>query len=966
MKKQAWIYILVVLMIPFVIRSRTGRGDDCISLEGEWRFAIDSSDTGVVEKRFTGVLPETILLPGSMMTNDKGFIPDLKTRWTGSIYDSSWFFNPRMAKYRQPGNMKFPFWLTPDHYYVGPAWYQKEITIPDGWKGERVVLYLERPHWETTVWLDSVKTGMQNSLSTPHVYVLPDNLSPGSHIITIRVDNRIRDINVGPDSHSLTDHTQGNWNGIAGKIRLKAGERVYIDDVRVYPDIHGKAIKVTVTIKNETGRSLDGHITLSARSFNTEKEHSTDPLNRPLLIDTEKKQLELTYPMGSDMQLWDEFSPALYMLRAELKTRGGFSDLRHVQFGMREFKAEGTQFQINGRTTFLRGTVECASFPRTGYPPCDIESWERIYQICRDYGLNHMRFHSWCPPEAAFVAADKAGIYLQVEGPCWTNHGTSVGDGKPVDQYILDEAERIVRAYGNHPSFCLMAYGNEPAGRNQVKFLGEFVRYWKAKDNRRVYTHASVGRRWPLVPENQFIVKSEARGLPWNERPQTVFDYSGIIKKYAVPYVAHEMGQYCAFPNFKEIQKYTGPYRARNFELFRDHLTDHQMGDQAEDFLMSSGKLQVICYKSEIEASLRTPGNGGFQLLSLNDFPGQGTALVGVLDVFWDEKGYIRAEEFRRFCNSTVPLTRLAKFVFLNTDTFRAAAELAHYGNQVLDSIIPHWKITRSDGRMLFNGVFPVISIPPGKTVPVGEVTEPLTAVKKAAKLQFEITIGDFTNKWDFWVYPGILSLPDTSGIYICSQPDEKAETILMNGGKVFIHGAGKVEYGRKVVQHFSPVFWNTSWFKMRPPHTTGILCNPAHPALMDFPTDYHSDLQWWEILHHQQVMILDSFPADFKPIVQPIDTWFLNRRLGVIFEARVGKGKIIVCSADLQSDIDNRPAARQLYYSLLNYMNSDRFMPEWDVRYAVIKDIFTDKSWPDWNSFTNDSPEELVPGNKK
>ena len=183
--------------------------------------------------------------------------------------------------------------------------------------------------------------------------------------------------------------------------------------------------------------------------------------------------------MGEDIQLWDEFNPALYMLRVEWRSKGGTADTRYVQFGMREFKTEGTRFQINGRTTFLRGTVECASFPQTGHPPCDVISWTRIFKICRDFGLNHMRFHSWCPSDAAFTAADKAGIYLQVEGPSWANHGTSVGNGKPVDQYIYDEANRIVDAYGNHPSFCMMAYGNEPAGKNQVKFLGEFVRYWK-------------------------------------------------------------------------------------------------------------------------------------------------------------------------------------------------------------------------------------------------------------------------------------------------------------------------------------------------------------------------------------------------------------------------------------------------------------------------------------------------------
>ena len=962
MKRKAWIYLFASLIALFSIKGKKDGGDGFLSLEGEWKFAIDTLDKGESERWFESVLPETISLPGSMMTNGKGFVPDLDTKWTGSIYDSSWFFNPRMAKYRQPGNLRFPFWLTPGFYYVGPAWYQHEIIIPADWKQKRMMLYLERPHWETMVWLDTTRLGMQNSLSTPHRYTLPGDLSPGRHTITIRVDNRIKDINVGPDSHSLTDHTQGNWNGIVGTIGLKAGPKFFIDDMKVFPDIQAKTIKVLVTLKNETGKPLDGYLTLSASSFNTDKKHFAGPLQRLVAVDKDEKQEEIIFPMGADVQLWDEFNPALYILKTEWSSKGEISDIQYVQFGMREFKTRDTRFQINGRTTFLRGTVECAVFPQTGYPPCDKEPWARIFKICRLFGLNHMRFHSWCPPEAAFIAADEAGIYLQVEGPCWTNHGTSVGDGKPVDQYIYDESGRIVDAYGNHPSFCMMAYGNEPAGRNQVKFLGEFVNYWKAKDNRRIYTHASVGGRWPQVPENEFIVRAEARGLPWDEKPQSLFDYSAIIERYTVPYVAHEMGQYCAFPDFSEIEKYKGPYHARNFELFREDLTDHQMGGQAEDFMMASGKLQLLCYKSEIEASLRTPGNGGFQLLSLNDFPGQGTALVGVLDVFWDEKGYVHAGEFRRFCNSTVPLARIPRFVYRNSETFRASVEVAHFGNQKLERIMPQWKVTRSDGSILSHGNMAVTDIHPGNTVSLGEVILPLSSITRAEKLHFEIMVGDFANDWDIWVYPAILPLPDTSEIFITREADEKTGEILQNGGKVFLHGAGKVEYGRKVVQHFMPVFWNTSWFKMRPPHTIGILCDPGHPAFSDFPTGYHSNLQWWGILHNQQVMILDSLPAGLKPIVQPIDTWFLNRRLGLIFEARVGKGKIIVCSADLLSDINSRPTAQQLYYSLINYMNSEKFIPLYEVDYAAIMDIFTDKSWPDWNSYTKDSPVELIP----
>ncbi len=944
----------------------TQNSTEVINLQGRWDFMIDTFDVGITEKWHTSDFIERVNLPGSMKENEKGNVPTLNTKWTGSIYDSSWFFNPRMEKYRKPGNLKFPFWLTPNLYYVGVAWYKKEIEIPEKWNNKRIVLHLERPHWETALWVDTMKIGMQNSLSTPHHYDLTNYLVPGNHVITIRVDNRIKEINVGPDSHSLTDHTQGNWNGIAGKMNLVAGPRTYINDIKLFPDIHSKSVKVVIEVGNLTGSMVSGKLKLYAEPISNSRSKKIKPLLIKLDFDANISKHELNYPMGDDIQLWDEFIPDLYQLTAILTDERRNKDIQKVEFGMREFKTNKTQFEINGRTVFLRGTVDCAAFPLKGYPPTDIASWERIFSICRNYGLNHVRFHSWCPPEAAFIAADRIGIYLQPEAASWANHGTSIGDNKPIDKYIYDETERIINAYGNHPSFCMMAYGNEPAGQNQVAYLGKYVKYWKKKDNRRVYTGASIGGSWPLVPESEFIVRSEARGLPWGKRPESMFDYKPKIEKYKVPYVAHEMGQYCVFPNFKEIEKYTGVYKAKNFELFEEDLNDHYMGDQAKDLLLASGKLQVLCYKSEIEASLRTPGNAGFQLLSLNDFPGQGTALVGVLDVFWDEKEYISADEFKQFCNHTVPLARIPKFVYTNNETFIADIEIAHFGDQPLKNITPEWTISNKNGDQLVKNTFKPTDIQIGNAIQLGKIVFPLSGIEHATKLNLEVKVDKYSNNWNFWVFPAKLPDVNTSGIHFFTELNEEAEKILENGGKVFLFAAGKVEYGKEVVQYFRPVFWNTSWFQMRPPHTTGILCDNMHPALEFFPTEYHSNLQWWEILHRQQVMIIDSFPPAFKPIIQPIDTWFLNRRLALLFEAKVGNGMIMVCSADLQSDLNERPVARQLLYSLKRYMVSEKFNPKYKVELSVIKSIFEEQSKGKLDFYTKDSPDELRPKIKK
>lgn len=953
---------LLLLSLLIVVSCSQSINKNTISLKGKWLFQTDPEDIGIEKNWYQLKLTDRITLPGSMKDNNKGDELTLDTKWTGSIYDSSWYFRPDMAKYREKDNLKFPFWLTPNKHYVGVAWYQREIVIPTFWEGQKIELFLERPHWETTLWVDSIKIGMQNSLSTPHCYDLSTILTPGRHIISIRVDNRIKDINVGPDSHSITDHTQGNWNGIVGDISLKATSPVFFDDIKLFTDIEEKSVKTVIVIDNITGKKVRSTITLDAKSFNSKTDHIVKPLIKEITVKKGKSHIEIIYPMGENVQLWDEFNPTLYKMTVVLSDESENIDIQEIQFGMRSFSITGTRFEINNRPMFLRGTVECCVFPETGYPPTDVASWERVFIICKNHGLNHMRFHSWCPPEAAFQAADKLGFYLQPEGPSWANHGVSLGDGLPIDQYIYDETNRIVDTYGNHPSFCMMAYGNEPAGRNQVKYLGEFVDYWKSKDNRRVYTSASIGRSWPLVPESEFIVRSEPRGLPWKKRPQSMFDYSERIEKYTVPYVVHEMGQYCVFPNFKEIQKYTGVYEAKNFELFQEELAKNHMGDQAENFLIASGKLQALCYKAEIEAAMRTDQLAGIQLLSLNDFSGQGTALVGVLDAFWEEKGYISAEEFKQFFGTTIPLARIPKFVFRNSETFTAEFEVAHFGNQPLKNIAAQWSITNSKETIIAQDFLEERDISLGNCISLGTINLSLSQITKAEKLNLKLTVGSFVNNWDFWVYSDELQIENNGDIYFCNKLDKKAESILNNGGKVFLHAAGIVENGKDVIQYFRPVFWNTSWFKMRPPHTTGILCDPEHPAFNYFPTEFHSNLQWWEILDRQQVMNIELFPPEFKPIVQPIDTWFLNRRLALLFEAQVGKGKLIVCSADLQSNINERPAARQLFFSLTKYMLSDQFNPKYIIEFSIIEELFENKERAGINFHTKQSTDNLKP----
>lgn len=899
-----------------------------INLSGRWKSSLGE-----------------VTLPGSLLTNHLGDDVDADTKWTCSIYDSSYYYSPYMAPYRKKGNIKFPFFLTPDKHYVGTVTYQRSVVIPEKWRRSRVVLYLERPHIETTLTVNGHRAGHEMSLDTPHRYDITRYARFGAvNTLSIAVYNGIENVCVGKDSHSVTDQTQGNWNGIAGRIELQTlPEDTHETDVenpleiRVYPDLGSGKVKV--------------------------------------IINEKTYQRTIDHP-----QPWSEFTPIIYTM---IFNYHGMKI--PVRFGFRDITIRGRQFYLNGNPVWLRGTVENCDFPLTGYPPTDVASWAAVIRKCKDYGLNAMRFHSYCPPEAAFIAADSLGFYLQPEGPSWPNHGVKLRRGMKIDQYLMNETKRIVDEYGNHPSFVMMAAGNEPAG-DWVTWCNRWVDSMRVYDSRRVYCGASVGGGWAWEANSQYHVKGGARGLNWkSSAPQSEDDYLKDIlyprnfkptaqhPENDAPYISHEQGQWCAFPDLDERSQYTGVYKAKNFDIFADLLRKNGMESMARYFLMASGHLQVLAYKYEIERNLRTPGYAGFFLLGLNDYSGQGTALVGPLNVFWKEKGYVNARQWRQFCSPVVPLAKFPKFVYSNKEQLSVPAEIYNASGRRLKDARCTYYIHDAEKNEYAHGLLVEKDIPQGKPVDIGVLNFKLGIFTKPVKLTLTIFVDPkedcrkvapaqrISNQWDFWVYPDKVEMPVAKDIYIADSLDEKALRILEKGGKVLLLAAGRVKYGDDVRQTYLPVFWNTSWFKMRPPHTTGVYIHKEHPLFREFPTDDWSNLNWWELVNKAQVMNLSEFPADYQSPVQPIDTWHVSRKLGMLVEARVLGGKLLMTTMNINGDLDHRRVARQMRKAILDYMESNDFHPSIIVAPSVIKDLY-EKEAPSVDMFTRDSPDELKP----
>jgi hypothetical protein len=477
------------------------------------------------------------------------------------------------------------------------------------------------------------------------------------------------------------------------------------------------------------------------------------------------------------------------------------------------------------------------------------------------------------------------------------------------------EGHRILRAYGNHPSFAMLCLGNELSG--DFAFMDRLVAEFKQSDPRRLYTFTDdIARHAPGPTADYHVTNATKAGKLriWGSRfakenSGTDVDYSPSVAVIPMPLVAHELGQWAVYPSYEEIGEYNGLLKPRNLEAFREQLAARGMLDQARDFQQASGAFAWELYKEDIETTLRTPRFGGFQLLQLQDFSGQGEALIGLLGTFWRSKGILTASQFRRFCSDTVPLLRFAKRVWTNDEVFTATASVA--SSQPAE---PKWSARGEDGKTLASGS--------GRDVRLA-----LSSISGARRVRFTVRAGDGENDWDIWVYPKRLPLRDPADVLVTGAFDDAARRKLSEGGKVVLFWPPARPNGHMQPMSFLPVFWSLTWFPKQP-GTMGILCDPRHPGLARFPTANHSGWQWWELTEGARAFILDDLPAGLRPIVQVIDDFHRNHKLGAVLEARVGKGRLLVSSFDLESRLEERVVARQMRYSLLEYAAGAGFEP--------------------------------------
>lgn len=850
-----------------------------IDLSGQWQVKLDAEKQETMPQAY----PETMMLPGT--TSAAGLGMPNPAKETGCLTDA----------YR----------------FEGAVWFMRTFTAGD-WTGEQTMLTLERTR-KTTVYLDGRPIGHQESLCTPHRYFLPP-VHAGEHTLVIRVDNTDYPTRGG---HLTSPDTQSNWNGITGEISLTVAHTL-LTDLTVRPDLRRGCLRVH-------GHIIGAPDGVAGIVLPGQMEH---------LLPYRRGVLDGECPLKGNEAFWDEAHPEIHTISIDLD-----GDVYETTFGLRDVRTVGRRLLINGRETFLRGKVDNLLYPKTGYAPTDVASWMTILGIAKEYGINHYRYHTACPPDAAFTAADLLGVYMAPELPFWgtvAEEGEEGYDERERD-FLFQEGFRILREYGHHPSFLWLSLGNELWGSKDV--LNRMMRAYREADDTKLYS--SGANNYQFVPdvldeENVFVgvrlgrerlirgsyaMCDAPQGIVQTTAPESVSNYDASIVpetlgqsgeagkvqiQYGtgvkevdaqsadalipdVPVISHEVGQYVFYPDFSEIPHYTGPLKPRNIEAMRENLERAGLYGEHEAFFRQTGHLAVECYKREIETLLRSREVSGFQLLDLQDYTGQGTALVGVLNAMMENKGLISAEEWREFCASTVVLGEFASFTGMMGEDIRFDVQISECDPEKQHTCI---RCTLMDGERELYACDVTPGARQGRLTDAVSVTFPAECYRDAMQeritgLTVALTLADGTrNHYPIWLIPQVDIRITREGIEKDGRMVAFVSAEEKAGGATIVVPSAEGQLPAEYCTDFwcYPMFRSISesMGKPVPVGTMGLSIDTASPLLKRFAQEDYTTPVWYAILQTAHVQRL---PADIRPAVQMIDNTERCARLGILYQ---------------------------------------------------------------------------------
>lgn len=929
----------ILFFYIFSFGAYTLKAQNIMSLQGKWTFRVDSMDIGEREHWERDTFSDEIELPGSTDEYNVG------NEWP--LFKSILGARP-MEDY--PKNADFGM-VTRKHKYIGKVWYQKKFVISKKMERRSFSLFLERVMWQSKVWVDGRPVSIPSDyLSTPHIHDLGP-LSAGEHWLTVQVDNGMIHP-IGTLGHSYCPHMQSQWNGIVGRIELIPTAPISVDCVTLFPSYEKSELAVSCNLNNSRKSGDKVHVQYRVMEKRGKKEIASE--DTVYVVGAGTSLFKHIIRFGSPVLPWNEFSPNLYQVEICVTHANGEKTSVLKDFGFRDLGTKDKHFTINGQKILYRNSHEGMFFPQTGYPAMEVSYWKNIWKLYKNHGFNAARFHSSCPPEAAFTAADELGFYLQVEFfwmDGWMGYDNLIGGKNSIlNEFVIRELENALKMYSNHPSMMLVSIGNELGGN--FEWMGDRISELKKKYPMQLF---AAGIAHNITSADDYVEyggRHEAvkmNGTDWdytnayNIRQKHPYDRD--FKRKNLPEFTHETGQYIVHPLWSEIKKYKGVFAPKNLEYYRSIAQKNGIASLDKELQRASGQINKNLYKAEIEATLRTPESAGYSLLSMVDYPGQGEALVGWVNPFYENKNFMTPEECAMFGSHTVPLLRFPKYVWEEGELFTGKIEIANYGKESLDSKEVTYRL-KDNGKTIDSGTLGFINLPQGELTEVGSFTSILHAGRNGRKLEIEVNIEgtSYKNRWNIWIFPkkviteSYQNIVQTRSLKHAIEELEKGKKVLLLADKL----GGKQN---RIYSAFNPVFWSATWFTGQDTDVSGAYIRNRHRALSAFPTDDVMDWQWEDICRGSRGFILNEFPADYFPIVQPVNDFHHGNKLGTLFELKTREGgKLMVCGYNLTDSLDTRMATRQLKRSILEYMDSERFNPDQLVEYEWLQRNLKDK----------------------
>lgn len=821
--------------------------------------------------------------------------------------------------------------------FTGKCYYRKKFVIPEEMSGKGLKLVLERTKF-TAIYFDGELVSESHETLIPQEHILSKRAEAGEHEILIAVDNHMTEYKDFPaclyNGHQFTEHTQTNWNGIMGKIYVENYLGIYQSNIRIKNTNALLKCEVEADICYE-GAAGEAVLKMSIPELEVKEQYT-------ITLEEGKNSYRFSLQLPEMTAAWDEFHTKLYDVSLNIAKNKDILLNKVLRTGFLRVMTKGNKIMVNDKKIFLRGTIDCAIYPLTGVSPMTKEEWLTILKTIKKYGLNHYRFHSWCPPEAAFLAADEIGIYLQVELPFFAAAFTGEeGDTKEgqITKYVYDQAVKLIDTYGNHPSFLLFAIGNEMTG--DINAFDKVLAYLKTIRTDILYSqgannfletpvYGKEDQYWitmrTAIGGNNIRASFSHGDLPIGhiqglKRPGTTTSYETALLKADLPVISHEIGQYEIYPDIKEIEKYTGVTRSTALELWKGKMQAKGLKNRCPEYLKYSGALAVQCYQEDIESIIRTEGMSGFQLLSLQDFPGQGTALIGILNSFLEDKGVVTPEEFRQFCNSRMIYAKIPYYTYQEGDVILVEAGIFNYGE---DSMLEgEVKISlMAEEKVLESRVIKDVTAPLGQLTTLSAIKIPVPKLNKPVAATLRLTYKDLTKEYPIWLYPCHFESKEEA--IIISSLEDPVLSMLEEGKTAVLFSDSLPE---SIEAGFTTDFWSYPMFKaicesknMKPaPGTMGLVIDNTHKALELFPTKKYASWQWQQIMTKAKPVILDK-EEEYQLIVEVIDNFERGHTLGLLYEKKYKKGRLLVCTADLPKHLDV-PEIRQLYLSILNYV---------------------------------------------